>query len=99
MMSMMSVRRPEDVSVTFLPLLVLIFVFAFFSFILMRMDDVMSIIGDDEQNLSMGEELVEMCGSHLQLRDELHHLFRDVFSRGHQSNHREVIFAFFVTET
>lgn len=68
-MSVMSVRCPEDVGVTFLPLLILIFVFAFFFFLNLRMDDVMSVIGDDEQNLSVGEELVEMCGCHLQLRD------------------------------
>ena len=50
-MSVMSVRCPEDVGVTFLPLLILIFVFAFFFFLNLRMDDVMSVIGDEEQNL------------------------------------------------
>jgi len=62
------------------------------------MHDPMSIIGHDEDHLSMGEELVQVLGRHLELRNELHHLLGDVLGGSSQLHHGHV-FAFFVAES
>lgn len=96
-MSMVSSGGPKDVGVTFFSVIIFIF------FVVMlvgrdkRVDDVVGIVGDDEHHLSVSEELVEMLGSHLELRDEVDHLLGDVLGGGGQLDDGDV-FAFLVAE-
>jgi len=92
--------RPEDIGGSLLPASG-IFILSFFGFLLIfllvRMDDVVSVIGDNKQHLSVGEELVQVLGGHLELRNELNHLLGDVLGGGGELDHGHV-FAFFVAE-
>jgi len=77
--------------------LVVFDVCAFIQMIGIWMHDPMSIIGHDEDHLSVGEELVQVLGGHLELRNELNHLLGDVLGGGGELDHGHV-FAFFVAE-
>jgi len=102
MVSVVSVSgRPKDIGGSLLPAsgILILFGFGFLRFfLLVRVDDVVNVIGDDEQHLSMGEELVQVLGRHLELRNELHHLLGDVLGGSSQLHHGHV-FAFFVAES
>jgi len=93
--------RPEDIGGSLLPASGIFILFGFgflLFFLLVRVDDVVNVIGDDKQHLSMGEELVQVLGRHLELRNKLNHLLGDVFGGGSQFDHGHV-FAFFVAES
>lgn len=93
MVSVVSSRGPEDVGVAFLSGRIFILFLA-----LARMHDVMIMIGDDKHHLSVREKLIQVLGSHLELRDEVDHLLGDVFC-SHSQLHNGHVLALLVTES
>merc|ERR1719187_2222376 len=94
----MSVMKPPTLAVVDFVVVFVVVVVIVVVMSAVWMKDVMGVVSNDEDHLSVREKLIQMLGSHLELWDEIDHLLGDVFCSHSQLDHGHVL-ALFVAES
>merc|ERR1719187_1300450 len=75
----MSVMKPPTLAVVDFVVVFVVVIVVVVVMSAVGMKDMMGVVSNDEDHLSVREKLIQMLGSHLELRDEVDHLLGDVF--------------------